>query len=136
MANELTRDDGISVSFEFVFQDAVAGTTNVMTLPGGGAGFKVPTGYNFHAVALHGESDTDLTAGTITFKVRDDGTALANGPTAVLSDEVQVAVGVQRVGADPIAAGSIVSVEAVASGALAPSTCGLDAVLVGILLPD
>ncbi len=95
----------------------------------------MPTGYNAHAVCLHGESDTDLTAGTITFSVRDDGTALDNGPSVALSDTVQVGVDVERVGAEPMAAGSIVSVQAAASAALAPATCGLDVVLTLLLLP-
>ena len=135
MSNELTRDDGLPITIPFVFQDAVAGATNVMTLPGGGAGFKVPTGYKFHPLALHGQSDTDLTAGTITFKARSDGTALANGPQSDLSDTAQSHIGVQRVGAEPVAAGAVVSVQAVASGALAPATCGLDTLLIGLLLP-
>ena len=135
MGDELTYDKGLAVTLHYTLANCPANATTALTLDNGGAGFKVPTGYKFHAMCLHGESDTDLTAGTLTFKVRASGTALTGGPTAALSDTVQAAVGVVRPGADPIAAAAIVAVEAVASAALAPATCGLDAVLIGVLLP-
>ena len=135
MGNELTYDKGLAVTLHFILANCPANATTALTLPNGGAGLVVPTGYKFHAMALHGESDSDLTAGTITFKVRASGTALASGPTAALSDTVQAATGVARPGVDGIAAASVVAVEAVANSALAPATCGLDAVLIGVLLP-
>jgi hypothetical protein len=51
-------------------------------------------------------SNADLTAGTATFKVTDNDTELVNGPAPVLSDLVQQASAVARVGIEPIAAGA------------------------------
>jgi hypothetical protein len=135
MTSRLGIETGVPVTLHFVFQDAVANATNVMTLPGGGAGFKVPTGYQFHPVCLHAESDTALTAGTITFKVRADGTALTDSPTAVLTTAIQAAVGVEEIHTEPVDQGGVVSVQAAASSGLTPGTCGLDAVLTGVLVP-
>lgn len=135
MANELSRDDGIAVTLLFSLVDAPANTANVLALPGGNAGFTVPAGYKFHALALNGMSNADLTAGTATFAVTDGGTVITNGPTALLNDDVQAAVGVQRVGANPIAAGHVVGVKATTNAAYAPETSELDAVLIGLLLP-
>lgn len=135
MANELTRDDGLSVTLAFAIANPAATATTDLTFAQGGAGFKVPTGYAFHPLCLHGESNADLTAGTATFKAIDNGTELGNGPEAALSDTVQAAVGVQRVGVNPIAAGHIVGVSVTTSAAYAPVTADLDAVLVGLLLP-
>lgn len=135
MANELSREDGLPITLDFGLANVTPNATTALTFAQGGAGFKVPPGYAFHAICLHGESNADLTAGTATFKVRADGTALANGPTAALSDTVQAAVGVKRVGVEPVAAGSIVGVAITADANFAPNTADVDAVLVGLLLP-
>jgi len=127
--------EGVDVTLNYIFQDAVASATNIMTPPGGGAGFKVPSGYKFHPVCLHGESDTDLTAGTITFKIFVDGVVANAYPSVVLSDTVQAASSTQELHTEPVNQGSVVSVRATANSGLTPSTCSLDAILVGVLLP-
>ncbi len=136
MANELDAKPGaLPVTLAFAKANIEPNTTTDLTLAQGGAGFKVPTGYKFHAIALHGESNADLTADIATFKVIADGTELANGPTAALSDTVQAAVGVQRMGADPIAAAAVVAVSVTTGANFAPNTADVDAVLVGVLTP-
>jgi hypothetical protein len=135
MANELDYSFGVDVTLTFEKANPGASATTALTFSQGGAGFKVPTGYAFHPICLHGESNADLTGGTATFKVTSSGTALSNGPTAALSDTIQAAVGVQRVGVEPIAAGAVVGVSVVTDGSYAPTTADLDAVLIGKLLP-
>lgn len=135
MANELTRDDGMSVTLQYAVANPAASATTALTFAQGGLGFVVPTGYAFHPVCISGESNADLTAGTATFKVTDNTTAIANGPTAVLSDTVQKAAGVQRIGANPIAAGHVVGLSVVTDSGYLPVTADLDAVLIGVLLP-
>lgn len=136
MSNELTYDRGISFAIQYVLADVAKNGTRALALPNGNAGYKVPTGYKFHSLALFIGSDTDLTAGTITGKVTRDGVVLTTGPQPALSDTVQAATGVSRHSTDPIIADAIVGVSAVASSDLAPdATCGLDAILIGILLP-
>lgn len=135
MANELTYPDGLPVSLAFTKANIEPNATTALTLANGGAGLKVPTGYKFHPLMLHGESNADLSAGTAIFKVTANTTASINGPTATLSDTIQVAVGVQRPGAEPITAGKIVGVSIVADANFAPNTADVDAVLVGVLLP-
>lgn len=135
MANELDYEHGIPVTLAFAVANPAANTTTALTFAQGGAGFKVPTGYAFHAICLNGISNADLTAGTAAFKVCADGTALNSGPTATLSDTVQTAVGVKRVGVEPIAAGAVVSVKITTDANYAPNTADVDAILVGVLLP-
>ncbi len=135
MSNELTFDQGLPVTLIFAKANIEPNTTTALTLAQGGAGLVVPTGYKFHPLLLHGESNADLSAGTAVFKVTANTTALVNGPTATLSDTVQKASGVMRPGAEGIAAGKIVCVSIVADANFAPNTADVDAVLVGVLLP-
>lgn len=135
MANELDRNDGTDVTLIFSIANPGAGATTALTFPQGSTGFKVPTGYEFHPICLSGSSNADLTGGTATFAVSAAGTVIANGPTAVLSDTVQQAVGVKRVDAGPIAAGVLVGVSVTTSAGYLPTTADLDAVLIGKLLP-
>jgi hypothetical protein len=135
MANELTYSDGLPVTLHFTGANIVENATTGLTFTNGGAGLKVPTGYAFHPIMLHGESNADVSAGTAIFKVTANTTAGVNTPTATLSDLIQVAVGVQRPGVEPIAAGKIVGVSVVADANFAPNTADMDAVLVGVLLP-
>lgn len=135
MSNELDYEHGLPITLQFGAANVSADGVTDLTFPNGGAGFIVPAGYKFHAVALHAESNADLTGGTATFAVIADGAELANGPTAALADTVQSAVGVKRVGAEPIAAGAVVAVSATTSAAFAPTTADVDAVLIGIMTP-
>jgi hypothetical protein len=135
MANELSYPGGLAVTLQFSAANPGAGATAAMKFVQGGVGLKVPPGYKFHPLCLHGESNADLTAGTATFKVTADTTALANGPQAALADTVQVAVGVKGVGAEPIAAGAIVGVSVTTDAGYLPVTADMDAVLIGLLLP-
>ncbi len=135
MANELDRNDGVDVTLIFSIANPGASATTALTLPQGNTGFKVPTGYQFHPVCLIGASNADLAAGTATFAVTAGGVVLGNGPTAVLSDLVQQAVGVKRVDAAPINPGVLVGVSVTTNGAYAPTTADLDVVLIGKLLP-
>lgn len=136
MANELSYDQGIDVTLILAVANPGAGATvNLTAAQANLSGFVVPTGYKFHPILLSGGSNADLTAGTATFKVTDDDTEIAGGPEPQLSDTVQRASAVARVGASPIAAGHQVGVSITTSGAYAPTTADLDAVLVGKLLP-
>jgi hypothetical protein len=137
MANELEYDAGVDVTLPFTGANVQVSATQNLTLvtAQGADGFKVPTGYKFHPLAVHAESNADLTAGTGTFKVTDNTVAIANGPEPVLNDTVQVAVAVARVGASPIAAGKIVGLSIVADASFAPTTADVDAILIGKLLP-
>lgn len=137
MANELDYDYGVDVTLPFTLANVPTNATTALTLvTGQGAdGFKVPTGYKFHPLALHGESNADLTAGSATFKVTDNTAVVGSGPEPVLNDTIQVAVAVARVGAAPIAAGKIVGISVVADATFAPTTADIDAILIGKLLP-
>ena len=135
MGNELTYDFGLPVTLVFGKANPVANTTTALTLANGGLGLKVPAGYKFHPMLLHGESNADLTAGVATFKVTANTTVLSEGPVAVLGDTVQVHSGVQRPNAEPISAGAIVGVSVILDANVAPNTADVDAILVGVLMP-
>jgi len=136
MANELSRDDGISVSIALSLANpGAAATTNLLAPQGNLSGFIVPTGYKFHPLLLSGVSNADLTAGTATFKATDNDTELVNGPAPVLSDTVQQASAVARVGIEPIAAAHKVGISVTTDAGYLPVTADLDAVLIGLLLP-
>ena len=136
MANELDRfEGGFPVTLIFGLANAPANTANVLLLTGGNSGYLVPAGYKFSPLAISGISNADLTAGTATFAVTDDGTVVANGPTAQLADTVQKKAGLCAVAVEPIPAGHLVGVKATTDAAYAPITSGLDAVLLGVLTP-
>ena len=105
--NELTYDQGLPVSLIFALANPGAAATTAMTLAQANTGFVVPTGYAFHPLCLNVNSNADLTAGTLTGKVSDNGTVIAGGPEPALSDPTQRASAVKRVGAAPIAAARI-----------------------------
>lgn len=136
MGNELDTKFGVSMSLQFFFANPGAGATTDLTLAQGGTGFVVPAGYKFIPTVLCGVSNADLTAGTATFKVTDNGDELTNGPEAVLADTVQRASGVKSptVGAG-IAAGHVVGVSVTTNAGYLPTTADVDAVLVGYLVP-
>jgi len=135
MSNELTFQDGMPITLVFSKANVEPNTTTALTLPQGGVGLKVPTGYAFHALLISGESNADISAGTGIFKATANTTVLTNGPSATLSDLVQVASGVMRPHAEPITAGKIVGVSVVTDANWSANTVDLDAVLVGVLLP-
>jgi hypothetical protein len=135
MANELDSKFGTAITLQFGADNVVKNATTDLTLSKGGVGFKVPAGYAFHPVCIHAETNADISAGTETYKVIDNGTELLHGPTVVLSDEVQAASGVQQFGVEPIAAGHVVGVSITASADLAPETGDKDVVLIGYLVP-
>jgi hypothetical protein len=128
-------DFGLPVTLQASIANPLADAITDCLLPQGNAGFVVPTGYKFHPLFISVASNADLTAGTLTAKVIADGTELTGGPTAVLSDTVQKAAGVQRVGADPIVAGKVVGISVTTNAAYLPVTADIDAVLTGVLLP-
>lgn len=136
MANELMRDDGIAVTLQFGVANKEPNTTSNLTLQQGYTGFLVPTGYKFHAVYLGGSTGANLSAGSGVFNVTNNGTALANGPTVTLNATVEQSHDVERVGVEPIPAGNFVGVNFVADANFAPNTADLDAVLIGLLLPN
>jgi hypothetical protein len=137
MANELEIADShppISVIFSIV--NAAASSTVDGTLAQGTAGFVVPTGYEFHALALSSYINDSITAGLLTIKVTDDGTELVNGPEIAMTSAADFGAGVKQLGAQPIAAGSVVGVSGTGDASLAPDgTADLDVVLLGALVP-
>lgn len=136
MANELAFPHGIPVTLDFELANPGAGATTAMTFGGqGGNGFLVPAGYAFHPIYLSDDSNADLTAGTATAKVRDNGTEIANGPEPQLADTVQRAAALCRVGACPIAAGHFVTVSLTTTAGYLPVTADHTARLIGLLLP-
>jgi hypothetical protein len=135
MANELSYPGGLPITLAFQVANVAANATTNLTLAQAGTGFEVPTGYKFHAVFVQGGSNADLTAGAGVINVTSNGTALANGPTVTLNDTVQRATDVERVGAEPVAAGKIIGCNIVADANFAPNTADLDVLIVGLLLP-
>jgi|GEM_PF-5051712 len=136
MANELSFPHGIPVTLDFELANPGAGATTDCLFGGqGGNGFLVPTGYVFHPIYLSDDSNADLTAGTCTAKVIDNGVEIANGPEPVLADTVQRAAAVARVGASPIAAGHFVGVSLTTNAGYLPVTADHTCRLIGLLLP-
>jgi hypothetical protein len=134
MANELTFPDGMPITLQFGKANIGATATTGLTLVDGGVGLKVPTGYTFHPLMIHAEANGAVVGGTMVFHVTANTTASINGPIASLSSAAQVAVGVQRVGVEPIAAGKIVGANVV-SASLNPTTLDVDVVISGVLTP-
>jgi hypothetical protein len=140
MANELSRDDGISVTLHFIKANLGTGAaTTDMTLAQAGTGYAVPTGYKFHPVLLAltftGTLDADA---TVIAKVIDNGTELVHGPVAQVdqADADTHNTGVARVGGQPIAAGRVVGVSLTTDADYdTTSTIDWDAMLTGLLLP-
>lgn len=137
MANELAYEFGFPITLQFELANPNANTTTDMDFggDGGAGGFVVPAGYAFHPMLLSVDSNADLTAGTLTAKVIDNGTELVHGPAPALSDEVQHAAAVQRIGPQPIAAGHVVGVSVTTTSGYLPITADIVAVLAGVLLP-
>ena len=137
----LEYDQGIDVTLTFAVANPAANATTALTLAQGNTvGFVVPSGYRFHAIAISGASNADLTAGTATFVVRSltaagGSAATVAGLSAALSDTVQGASGTANVGACTVAAGSAVGVAVVTDASYAPVTADLDCVLIGKILP-
>ena len=141
MANELSRDDGNSVTLHFMKANlAAAGAATIdMTLAQAGTGYAVPAGYKFHPVLLAVTFVGTLDAGaTVIAKVIDDGTELVHGPVAQIdqADSDTHNTGVARVGAQPIIAGHVVGVSLTVDADYdTTATIDWDAMLVGLLLP-
>ena len=127
-------DFGLPVTLQASIANPLAAATTDCTLPQGNAGFVVPTGYKFHALFISVMSNADLTAGTLIAKVAADSTELTGGPTATLSDTVQKASGTKRVGADPIAAGKVVSLSVTTDAGYLPVTADIDVVMAGVFV--
>lgn len=137
MANELAfnGNEGFPISFQVAIANPGANATTAATGAQGGPGLVVPTGYAFHPMLISVASNADLTAGTLTAKVTDNGTVLANGPTAALSDPTQYAAGLQRAQVEPIAAGHRVGASVVTDSGYLPTTADIDITVAGVLLP-
>lgn len=138
MAKELYYERGVPWSLHFTFFNALVNATNVMTRPGGSQDYLVPSGMAFYAVHGDGASNTDLTAGTCTFKVTANNAAIAIGPQPALSDTVQAATAQKRFGESvKITAGQKVGAHAVANASFAPNNAAdLDFFVFGYLVPD
>jgi hypothetical protein len=135
MSNELIYDHGIDVTLILSAANVQDDSSTAAILAQTGTGFIVPTGYEAHPVYLGARSNADLTAGTATWQVTDNGTVLANGPSVVLADTVQEGTGVARVGAAPIAAGRTVGAKVLTSATYAPETADHDVILILKILP-
>lgn len=135
MANELDYNWGYPVAFTLSLANPGISGSVAMTMPQANTGIVVPTGYKFHPLFVSLSSNADLTAGTATAKVTDNGTIVVGGPEPVLSDLVQSASAVARVGICPIAAGHTVGVKLVTDGSYAPTTADHDVVVSGVMLP-
>lgn len=137
MANELQfhGNEGYPISFTLSLANPAAAASTAMTQPQGNTGFVVPAGYAFHPMVLSLASNADLTAGTATAKVTDNGTVISGGPEPALSDTVQQAAAVARPQVAPIAAGHTVGIKLVTDAGYLPVTADHDAVLSGLLLP-
>lgn len=137
MANELAGPFGVNVTIQFSKADPAANTTTVVPLSGGqgGSTFVVPVGHVFRPLYLFVASNAALSAGTLTAKVTDNGTAITGGPEPVLSNAAQTASAVNSLTAAGIAAGRTVGVSVVTNAAYAPTTADIDAVLVGVFIP-
>lgn len=139
MANELVYESGLPITLQFISANLATGAGTVdMTLAQAGTGFLVPTGYSFHPMLLSvvatGALDTDA---SVVARVIDNGTELATGPTATVTQGVNThATGVNRVGTQPIAAGHVVGVSLTKNADYdTTGTIDWDAILVGVLLP-
>lgn len=135
MAGDLTYPFGLPITLHYGKANVEPNATTALTLAQGGAGFVVPTGYKFHPILLHAESNAAITTDSATLKVRANTTALTSGPSVVLDDSAQNANDTARVGENPIAAGKVVNVAVTTETNFAPNTADIDAILVGILLP-
>lgn len=135
MANEIDVKFGVPLTLQFEAANPAANAVTDFVLGQGGTGFVVPAGYKFIPVALCIASNADLTAGTATGKVIDNGTELVNGPEAGLADTVQRATDLSNPGSGAsVAAGHVVGVSITTDAAYAPVTADLDAILVGYLV--
>lgn len=135
MAGNLTYPDGLPITLQFIAANIVENATTNLTLGSGGVGITVPTGYKFHPVMLFAESNAEINTDSAALKVTANTTALVNGPSVTLDANTQTGYSTARVGAEGIAAGKVIGVNAVVGVNFAPNTLDIDAVLVGILLP-
>ena len=133
--NDLGNYDGLPITLPMGIANLVQNTATKLTFAQGGSGFVVPTGYKFHALALHVEVNAAVNAGTAAFYVSDNNTSLANGPTVTLDANTQTASDTERAGVGSIAAGHVVGVKAAPDANYAPNTLDVDAVVVGVLRP-
>jgi len=134
-ADDLTYDFGLPITLHFGAQNVAANADTHLIMPNGGAGLKVPSGYNFHPMLLHGEANANPGAGNATFKVTANAVAVTVGPTVAIAAGTQVGSTTQRPNVGSIAAGKIVGVDIVADANFAANTIDMDVILVGILLP-
>ena len=135
MSNEIDTKFGVPLTLQFEAANPAANATTDFLLGQGGTGFVVPAGYKFIPVSLCIVSNVDLTAGTATGKVIDNGTELVNGPEPALADTVQRATDNSNPGSGAeVAAGHVVGVSVTTNAAYAPVTADLDAILVGYLV--
>ncbi len=118
MANELDFvKNAFPVTLHFIKANIATGTTAALAFDQGGAGYEIPSGYVGHAVALSAAINATASAkASIVFKVRDDGTALNNGPEVTITSASRTGAAVKGVGAEPMAAGSVVSLQVTANG--------------------
>lgn len=129
--------DGIPVTLHFKLDNVPTNATTAMTLPAGGVGFEVPTGYSFYPQIASFISNADLTAGSWTAKVTNEGTVITNGPEPVLNDTVQLTTAeVNPLAAQKIPAGNYVGAKIVADASAAPTTAEADLIVIGRLIPE
>src|SRR5271157_4641932 len=124
MGQELILPDAAGVDFQFIKTNMGANATTVMTLPNTGTGFVVPTGWKFHPTCIIVNGSTAVTAQTLTASVTDNGTVIANGPTAVLDAVTNTTSnsGVARADCAPIQAGHVVGAALTTPSSFTPTT--------------
>lgn len=136
MNENLILPKGFPVTLDFYVENVTADATPTDGVRSGGAGgFRVPTGYAFHAVGIAAYVNAAITVGSIAVKVTDDGTELTNTPVATLTDAAQYAEDLERAGAEPVPAASVVGVSATGTANLDAATKDVTVTLLGFLLP-
>lgn len=133
MGQELIMPDAASVDIQFIKTNLPANATTVMTLPNTGTGFQVPAGWKFHPVGIIINGSTAVTAQTVTAAVTDNGTTIANGPTAVLDSVTNTTSnsGVARADCAPIAAGHVIGANLTTPAGFTPTTNTYDVIVMG-----
>ena len=123
---------GFPVTLQLSKANPAADGDSVLSLPQGN-GFVVPAGYTFRPLYLVVKSNADLSAGTATFKLAVDGTAVIGYHTCILSHGVQSQQTAFYRKQTQIAAGGEITVIMTADAAYLPVTADIDAVLFGVL---
>jgi len=74
----LNYSHAIPITFAFGLANVPANTTTDLQTRNGGAGYLVPTGFDFYPAIVFVTSNAAITAGTLTAKCTSSGTAVAS----------------------------------------------------------